>query len=163
MFHSKYHRENRKIENANIDSRQHREGSEHDFFPEREPVRTQGEPEEVLCSEWGDRDSFCTNSSSEEEEEEREISGSARAEPVSGGVAPAAEKEKVAVRHRDLKEIVEAVKENFEKAAVAGDQLSDLLENGREQLDRSFKQLKSKLSSLGFNRVFGYSESAGNF
>ncbi|KAJ0112597.1 hypothetical protein Patl1_00104 [Pistacia atlantica] len=62
---------------------------------------------------------------------------------------------KMVVRHKDLKEIVEALKENFEKAAAAGDKLSDILEIGRAQLDRSFRQLKktvyhssSVLSSL---------------
>ncbi|CAI0445958.1 unnamed protein product [Linum tenue] len=62
---------------------------------------------------------------------------------------------KMVVRHRDLKEIVEAIKENFENAAAAGDQVSELLEIGRAQLDRSFSQLKktvyhssSVLSSL---------------
>uniref|UniRef100_A0A803PKN6 Uncharacterized protein n=1 Tax=Cannabis sativa TaxID=3483 RepID=A0A803PKN6_CANSA len=49
---------------------------------------------------------------------------------------------KMVVRHKDLKEIVEAIKENFEKAAAAGDQVSEMLETGRAQLDRSFKQLK---------------------
>ena len=47
------------------------------------------------------------------------------------------------VRHRDLKEIVEAIKESFEKAAVAGDQVSEMLEISKAQLDRSFKQLRS--------------------
>ena len=51
---------------------------------------------------------------------------------------------KMVVRHKDLKEIVEAIKENFEKAASAGDQVSEMLETGRAQLDRSFRQLKSK-------------------
>ncbi|XP_062073198.1 nitrate regulatory gene2 protein [Humulus lupulus] len=49
---------------------------------------------------------------------------------------------KMVVRHKDLKEIVEAIKENFENAAAAGDQVSEMLETGRAQLDRSFKQLK---------------------
>lgn len=49
---------------------------------------------------------------------------------------------KLVVRHKDLKEIVEALKEYFDKAASAGDQLSEILEIGRAQLDRSFKQLK---------------------
>lgn len=52
---------------------------------------------------------------------------------------------KMVVRHKDLKEIVEAIKENFEKAAAAGDQVSEMLETGRAQLDRSFRQLKSKV------------------
>ncbi|XVF73527.1 hypothetical protein PTKIN_Ptkin12aG0208700 [Pterospermum kingtungense] len=49
---------------------------------------------------------------------------------------------KMVVRHRDLKEIVDAIKENFDKAAAAGDQVSEMLEIGRAQLDRSFRQLK---------------------
>ncbi|KAL5538101.1 hypothetical protein UlMin_044324 [Ulmus minor] len=49
---------------------------------------------------------------------------------------------KMVVRHKNLKEIVEAIKENFEKAAAAGDQVSEMLETGRAQLDRSFRQLK---------------------
>ncbi|EEF50254.1 conserved hypothetical protein [Ricinus communis] len=49
---------------------------------------------------------------------------------------------KMVVRHKDLKEIVEAIKENFDKAAAAGDQVSDMLEVSRAQLDRSFRQLK---------------------
>ncbi|CAH8307126.1 unnamed protein product [Eruca vesicaria subsp. sativa] len=59
------------------------------------------------------------------------------------------------VRHRDLKDIADALKENFDKAAAAGDQVSQMLELGRAQLDRSFGQLKktvihssSLLSSL---------------
>ncbi|EOA23518.1 hypothetical protein CARUB_v10016712mg [Capsella rubella] len=49
---------------------------------------------------------------------------------------------KMVVRHRDLKEIVDAIKENFDKAASAGDQVSQMLELGRAELDRSFSQLK---------------------
>ncbi|KAM1370034.1 hypothetical protein ACFX15_039799 [Malus domestica] len=62
---------------------------------------------------------------------------------------------KMVVRHKDLKEIVEAIKENFDRAATAGDQVSEMLETSRAQLDRSFRQLKktvyhssSVLSSL---------------
>ncbi|KAK8587853.1 hypothetical protein V6N13_086820 [Hibiscus sabdariffa] len=46
------------------------------------------------------------------------------------------------VRHRDLKEIVDAIKENFDKAAAAGDQVSEILEISRAQIDKSFRQLK---------------------
>lgn len=49
---------------------------------------------------------------------------------------------KMVVRHRDLKEIVDAIRENFDKAAAAGDQVSEILESNRAQLDRSFRQLK---------------------
>lgn len=51
----------------------------------------------------------------------------------------------IVVRHRDLAEIVAAIKEYFDKAASAGDQVSEMLETGRAQLDRSFKSMKSKL------------------
>ncbi|GLT51561.1 hypothetical protein SLA2020_249630 [Shorea laevis] len=44
--------------------------------------------------------------------------------------------------HESLKEIVDAIKENFDKAAAAGDQVSEMLEIGRAQFDRSFRQLK---------------------
>ena len=48
------------------------------------------------------------------------------------------------MRHKDLKEIAEAIKEYFDKEAAAGDQVSEMLEVGRAQLDRSFRQLKSE-------------------
>ncbi|KAK1272776.1 hypothetical protein QJS04_geneDACA012508 [Acorus gramineus] len=49
---------------------------------------------------------------------------------------------KMVVRHRNLAEIVAAIEEYFGKAAAAGEAVSDLLETGRAQLDRSFRQLK---------------------
>lgn len=51
---------------------------------------------------------------------------------------------RIVVRHRDLSEIVEALNEYFDKAAFAGEQVSEMLEAGRAQLDQSFKQLRSK-------------------
>jgi membrane-associated HD superfamily phosphohydrolase len=51
---------------------------------------------------------------------------------------------KMVVRHRDLKEIIDAIKENFDKAAASGEQVSQMLELGRAELDRSFSQLKSE-------------------
>jgi len=114
-----------------------------------QPVQT--EREEVQCSEWEDRCS--SSSSSEQEEGGARVTSHSKAEYAAGGYAPATKDKKleddvaeakVAVRHKDLKEIVEAVRENFEKAAAAGDQLSEMLEVSREHLDRSFKQLRSK-------------------
>ena len=35
---------------------------------------------------------------------------------------------KMVVKHKDLKEIVEAIKQNFDKAATDGDQVSEMLE-----------------------------------
>ncbi|KAK4476445.1 hypothetical protein RD792_015598 [Penstemon davidsonii] len=49
---------------------------------------------------------------------------------------------RMVVRHKDLGEIVAALREYFDKAASAGEQVSEMLETGRAQLDRSFNQLK---------------------
>ncbi|KAG8391519.1 hypothetical protein BUALT_Bualt01G0196100 [Buddleja alternifolia] len=49
---------------------------------------------------------------------------------------------RIVVRHKDLAEIAAALREYFDKAAAAGDQVSEMLETGRAQLDRSFKQLR---------------------
>lgn len=49
---------------------------------------------------------------------------------------------RMVVRHRDLTEIVNSIKEYFDKSADAGEQVSEMLETGRAQLDRSFRQLK---------------------
>lgn len=54
----------------------------------------------------------------------------------------------IVVRHKDLAEIVAAIKEYFDKTASAGEQVSEMLETGRAQLDRSFKQLKSEFIFL---------------
>lgn len=37
-----------------------------------------------------------------------------------------------------------AIEEYFDKAAAAGEQVSEMLETGRAQLDRSFSKLKSE-------------------
>lgn len=55
---------------------------------------------------------------------------------------------KIVVRHRDLAEIVEAIKVYFDKAAASGESVSELLETSRAQLDQSFRKLKSKLGFL---------------
>ncbi|KAL2513976.1 hypothetical protein Fot_27947 [Forsythia ovata] len=49
---------------------------------------------------------------------------------------------RIVVRHKDLAEIVNAIREYFDKAASAGEQVSEMLETGRAQLDRNFNQLK---------------------
>lgn len=49
---------------------------------------------------------------------------------------------KMVVRHGDLVEIVKAIEEYFNKAAVSGEAVSDLLEIGRAHFDSSFRQLK---------------------
>ncbi|MQL80534.1 hypothetical protein Taro_012961 [Colocasia esculenta] len=59
-----------------------------------------------------------------------------------GGAADDHSLLKMVVRHRDLKEIVAAIEEYFAKTAAAGEGVSDLLETGRAQFDRSFRQLK---------------------
>ncbi|KAG0451659.1 hypothetical protein HPP92_026112 [Vanilla planifolia] len=54
----------------------------------------------------------------------------------------AADDLRLVVHHRDLAEIVASLEEYFIKAASAGDSVSDLLEIGRAQFERSFRQLK---------------------
>ncbi|VFQ69992.1 unnamed protein product [Cuscuta campestris] len=54
----------------------------------------------------------------------------------------ASDENRMVVRHEDLSEIAEAVKSYFDEAAQSGDRVCDILEAGREQLDRNFKQLK---------------------
>jgi len=50
---------------------------------------------------------------------------------------------RMVVRHRTLAEIVAAIEEYFVKAADSGNDVSELLEASRAQLDRNFRQLKS--------------------
>ncbi|KAE8721249.1 protein kinase G11A [Hibiscus syriacus] len=66
---------------------------------------------------------------------------------------------KMVVRHRNFKEIVDAIKENFDKAAAAGDQVSDMLEISRAQIDKSFRQLRKTVyhsSSMFSNLSSGW-------
>ncbi|KAL0913443.1 hypothetical protein M5K25_016905 [Dendrobium thyrsiflorum] len=49
---------------------------------------------------------------------------------------------RLVVRHRDLAEIVASLEEYFVKASASGEPVSDLLEIGRAQLERSFRHLK---------------------
>ncbi|KAF8110797.1 hypothetical protein N665_0079s0109 [Sinapis alba] len=128
------------------------------------------EREEVQCSSWDVQDHYITTSSSEEEEDDDNMESVSeigttttaraskrqhhqQASPMpreydkadddattySGSYRGGGD---VAVRHRDLKEIADAIKEYFDKAAAAGDQVSQMLELGRAQLDGSFRQLK---------------------
>ena len=130
------------------------------------------EREEAHCSEWDVHDHYSSTSSSEEEEDDHMESISEigtnptsrhhHQEPSSpmpqerryhdkadddASYRGGGEMEMV-VRHRDLKEIADSLKENFDKAAAAGDQVSQMLELGRAQLDRSFGQLKSEFIVL---------------
>lgn len=52
---------------------------------------------------------------------------------------------RIVVRHKDLGEIVAALREYFDKAASAGEQVAEMLEAGRDQIDRSFKQLRKTI------------------
>ncbi|CDY42691.1 BnaC04g22150D [Brassica napus] len=140
------------------------ERSEYDFFDSSKKNKNQ---EEVHCSEWDVHDHYSSTSSSEEEEDdhmesiseigtnptsrhhhqdpsspmpqERRYHDKAADDDASYGGGGEME---MVVRHRDLKEIADSLKENFHKAAAAGDQVSQMLELGRAQLDRSFGQLK---------------------
>ena len=130
------------------------------------------EREEVQCSEWGDHYSTTSSSDEGDVESRSEIGNrsnfgsSVHNEPttVKSKFPPASKSDKsddagssvsyragtgeisdlkIVVRHRDLSEIVASLKEYFDQAASAGERVSEMLEIGRAQLDRSFRQLKS--------------------
>jgi len=61
----------------------------------------------------------------------------------SSSTVTAATEMRMVVRHRTLAEIVAAIEEYFVKAADSGNDVSELLEASRAQLDRNFRQLKS--------------------
>ncbi|KAJ8573388.1 hypothetical protein K7X08_009899 [Anisodus acutangulus] len=159
---------------------------------------SEGEREEVQCSEWEDHDHdhYSTTSSSNDDEDEEEekdeirsgfgfgfgptrsnfgsnasvkneegsnninvnskIFSGKKSDKMSSedggsssmswgngnGKVEMVSDRSMVVRHKDLAEIVAAIKEYFDKTASAGEQVSEMLETGRAQLDRSFKQLK---------------------
>ncbi|XP_010496466.1 PREDICTED: uncharacterized protein LOC104773530 isoform X2 [Camelina sativa] len=114
--------------------------------------------EEVHCSEWGDdHDRLTANSSSsdgdgepdthasrsgiEEQEKQQQVpTGKGNSDNVT--TSSHCYQTKMVVRHKNLKEILDAVHEYFDKAASAGDQVSAMLEIGRAELDRSFSNLR---------------------
>ncbi|KAH9788647.1 Nitrate regulatory gene2 protein [Citrus sinensis] len=127
------------------------------------------EREEVQCSEWGDHYSTTTSSDDEEEEMDKESrsemgarsdfgSSGKQQEPIkkfddaASSSASFRNREisdmKLVIRHKDLKEIVEALKDYFDKAASAGDQLFEILEIGRAQLDQTVYHSSSLFSNL---------------
>ena len=135
MFHTKIHLQNQKQNHKNE--------------TEQELDRSETEREEVRCSDW--EDCYSLTSSSDRDEVLAGLNSSEKSPGfVAGGEVPVRKdeevnEEKVKMKHKDLKEIVEVIRENFEKAAVAGDRLSEMLQISRAQLDRSFSQLKSKI------------------
>uniref|UniRef100_A0A803LIE8 Uncharacterized protein n=1 Tax=Chenopodium quinoa TaxID=63459 RepID=A0A803LIE8_CHEQI len=76
------------------------------------------------------------------EERSEDGASSSRSWKNNGREVCGSEEMRIVVRHKDLQEIVASLKEYFDKAAAAGDQVSEMLETGRAQLDRSFRQLK---------------------
>ncbi|XP_052178220.1 nitrate regulatory gene2 protein-like [Diospyros lotus] len=116
------------------------------------------EREEVQYSEWDDHYNTTTSSSDEEDGDSR---SEAETQSNFGSKAPPAAAASIhstmnkpekfedggemLVRHRDLAEIMASIQEYFEKAASSGEQVSEMLETSRAQMDRSFGQLKKTL------------------
>ncbi|KAK9273548.1 hypothetical protein L1049_018358 [Liquidambar formosana] len=129
------------------------------------------EREEVQCSEWGDHYSTSSSSDEELDENDDgrsrseigtrsnfgssvhnesvaqpknypAMSKSDKFDDAGSSVSYGGGDMKIVVRHRDLAEIVAAIKENFDAAAAAGEKVSVIMETGRDQLNRSFRQLK---------------------
>ncbi|KAJ6729974.1 hypothetical protein OIU85_020842 [Salix viminalis] len=124
---------------------------------QQQQIYNETEQEEVHCSEWGDDDHYRNTTSSDEEDNDAEFKSemetrsnfgskqqpqSQQSDNVFGKSDNKSEagssttsyrtretsNMKMVVRHKDLKEIVEAIKENFDKAATAGDQVLEMLE-----------------------------------
>ncbi|KAF9589611.1 hypothetical protein IFM89_026352 [Coptis chinensis] len=101
--------------------------------------------EEVHCSEWDDHYSSTTSSDTEEignDDEDEDEDGDRESRPEkfdeggssvswNAGSEVTDNDMKMVVRHRDLAEIAAAIKEYFDKAASAGESISDLLETGQ--------------------------------
>ncbi|PSS35809.1 Stress response protein [Actinidia chinensis var. chinensis] len=149
-------------------SQNHHQNQKHNHHINSDDEVESTEREEVQYSEWDDH--YSTTTSSEEDDggdgdSRSEIGthsnfGSSvhrgpKAPPHAPVPAPPAVSKsddagssagggdmRMVVRHRDLAEIVAAIKEYFDKAASAGEQVSEMLETGRAQMDRSFRQLK---------------------
>ncbi|EPS64716.1 hypothetical protein M569_10064 [Genlisea aurea] len=126
---------------------------------------TEGEREEVQCSEWGDHDNISSTSVSSEEEDfdsrsdlfdsksnregTKKRKGSSKFSSKLGTI-PSEDgggnsDRRMIVRYKDLMEIVSSLKEYFDEAASTGGHVSDMLEASRDQLDRTFKQLKKRI------------------
>ncbi|XP_010479355.1 PREDICTED: uncharacterized protein LOC104758214 [Camelina sativa] len=136
----------------------HRPPSDFDAETEISDHTLRDAAEEVHCSEWGDdHDRFTATSSSSEgdgephthasrsgiEEQEKQQQGPT-GKDNSDNVTTSSHcyQTKMVVRHKNLKEILDAVHDYFDKAASAGDQVSAMLEIGRAELDRSFSNLR---------------------
>lgn len=158
-FHSKVRLQNLELKTTKADSQNQQQrirSDAEDTVSERSELEPDlSEREEVRCSDW--EGCYGSTSSSDREEVIAGLKSSAKLDSVADEDVPAREEEKtgeevieekVMMKHKDLKEIVEVIKENFEKAAVAGDKLSEMLQISRAQLDRSFSQLKSKIFIL---------------
>ncbi|KAL9228823.1 hypothetical protein vseg_004361 [Gypsophila vaccaria] len=89
----------------------------------------------------------------EEEEDDDDGAGSTRTTSTmrwkNGKEVCGSEEMRIVVRHKDLKEIVSALQDYFDKAASSGDQVSEMLETSRAQLDRSLRQLKKTVYHSG--------------
>ncbi|XP_006306896.2 nitrate regulatory gene2 protein [Capsella rubella] len=138
----------------------HRLPSDYDAETEISDHTLRDAAEEVHCSEWGDDHDRCSATSSsdgdvvpethvprsgieEPEKQQRDPNGKdTRCNSDHVTTSSHCYQTKMVVRHKNLKEILDAVQDYFEKAASAGDQVSAMLEIGRAELDRSFSKLR---------------------
>ncbi|KAL6008435.1 hypothetical protein ACLOJK_033945 [Asimina triloba] len=112
---------------------------EHEKSHKESPARSEAAPSVATRSNYAPSSSGVERAPSMRNAEEKSAKGRSEAgSTVDGDISNM----RMVVRHRNLAEIVKAIEEYFEKAAAAGGRVSDLLETGRAQFDRSFRQLK---------------------
>lgn len=167
-----YHHQLREVDEFSDDQEEGEEEGEGEFeeqedqYMYNDQLKQQEDNDEMTCREWDERytstSSSSTRSRSDGYDDTRSRSEAygyqygydvqstqeiGRSAPTSE-IAPPSSALTVgpgaAVHHRTLAEIAASIEEYFIKAAEAGSAVSELLETGRAQLDRSFSQLRSE-------------------
>ncbi|XP_051132981.1 nitrate regulatory gene2 protein-like [Andrographis paniculata] len=109
-------------------------------------TKSSDDEEEEGASEFRRRSDYRKTSSSNKSDSRSTVAWEKASDPDRRiGKSTANPDRQIVVRHQNLVEIASALKEHFDKAASAGDPVSEILESGRAQLDRNFKHLRKTI------------------
>ncbi|KAL3613673.1 hypothetical protein CASFOL_041747 [Castilleja foliolosa] len=118
-------------------------GSRSSFGPVNNVGSNNAKPANTRSSvNVGSKFSSISEKLSSEDDEKSSVSWGDRNNNINNNNQRGNSDRRIVVRHKDLAEIVAAIKEYFDKAASAGEQVSEMLETGRAQLDGGFKHLR---------------------